>query len=156
MGPHPPAPEEASPAAAAETLDVHASCVRFLDRGVLIEGPAGSGKSDLALRLIDAGGGLVADDVMRLRRRQNRLLATAIGEPGLIELRGHGIFRIDFEGETEIAVCVRLDPRHLEDRLPEPASRTLLGVGLPLMRLDPAMSSAVARLRVVLTTDRVA
>src|SRR3546814_13901309 len=49
-----------------ETL--HASCVAIGGRAVLIEGPSGSGKSDLALRLIDRGAKLVADDYTILTR----------------------------------------------------------------------------------------
>ncbi|MBT5185175.1 MAG: hypothetical protein HOM01_00100, partial [Kordiimonadaceae bacterium] len=46
---------------------VHASCVRFEEKGILILGPSGSGKSDLALRLIDAGAILISDDYVDLK-----------------------------------------------------------------------------------------
>ena len=41
---------------------IHATCIALDGRGVLLRGPSGSGKSDMALRLIDAGAELVADD----------------------------------------------------------------------------------------------
>ncbi|MDE0409176.1 MAG: serine kinase, partial [Alphaproteobacteria bacterium] len=36
-------------------MQVHASCIAFEGRGVLLRGPSGSGKSDLALRAVEAG-----------------------------------------------------------------------------------------------------
>ena len=55
---------------------VHASCVAIRGRAVLIEGRSGSGKSDLALRLIDHGAMLVSDDYTLLTRDGTRLIAT--------------------------------------------------------------------------------
>ena len=68
-----------------ETL--HASCVAIDGRAVLIEGRPGSGKSDLALRLIDRGAKLVSDDYTVLVRERDRLFAqppaTIAGKIGL-------------------------------------------------------------------------
>ena len=41
---------------------VHATCVVVEGVGLLLRGPSGSGKSDLALRLIELGWRLVADE----------------------------------------------------------------------------------------------
>ena len=56
---------------------VHATCVALDGAGVLLRGPSGSGKSDLALRLIDGGARLVADDQVALSAEAGRLVARA-------------------------------------------------------------------------------
>ena len=72
-----------------ETL--HASTVSIKGRAVLIEGPSGSGKSDLALRLIDRGATLVSDDYTIVRRIDGNLIASAPPNiAGLCEVRGCG------------------------------------------------------------------
>ena len=58
-------------------LFVHASCVALDGNGVLLRGPSGSGKSDLALRLIDGGAVLVADDQVALTVEGEKILASA-------------------------------------------------------------------------------
>ncbi|MEC8388619.1 MAG: hypothetical protein VX098_10900, partial [Pseudomonadota bacterium] len=56
---------------------VHGTCVAIDGAGVLLRGPSGSGKSDLALRLIDGGATLVGDDQLELSRVNDRLVARA-------------------------------------------------------------------------------
>ncbi len=129
---------------------LHASCVAIGGRGVLIEGPSASGKSDLALRLIDGGARLVADDQVEVAARDGRLHASAPAAlAGLIEARGQGLFRLDPLPEVPLDLAVTLATP--AERLPEPATRTLLGVDLPLVAIDPFEASAPARLRLVLS-----
>lgn len=66
------------------------------DRGILIRGPAGSGKSDAALALIQAGHQLVADDAVVIKQRNGQLFGSAppMGR-GLLYLRGPGLIRVD-------------------------------------------------------------
>jgi hypothetical protein len=95
-------------AANAET--VHATAVAIGGAGVLLCGPSGSGKSDLALRLIDRGAILVADDVVNLRLADGHL--HAYPEPalrGLLEVRGVGIIEFPYLDEAPVALAVRLD-----------------------------------------------
>ncbi|MDE0940637.1 MAG: HPr kinase/phosphatase C-terminal domain-containing protein, partial [Pirellulales bacterium] len=81
----------------AETL-VHATCVAIGEVGVLLRGPSGSGKSDLALRLIEGGAKLVADDQVVLSEVAGSLLASAPAAlRGKIEVRGCGILDIPYE-----------------------------------------------------------
>src|SRR5438046_8865508 len=83
-----------TPAATGRVL-LHATAIAIDGRAVLLRGTSGAGKSDLALRLIDAGARLVADDQSELRRQGERILVRApatIG--GLIEVRGVGIVRL--------------------------------------------------------------
>ncbi|MEC8584968.1 MAG: HPr kinase/phosphatase C-terminal domain-containing protein, partial [Pseudomonadota bacterium] len=71
---------------------VHGTCVAIDGAGVLLRGPSGGGKSDLALRLIDGGATLVGDDQLELSRVQDRVVARAPGPlQGQLEIRGIGI-----------------------------------------------------------------
>ena len=145
------APPGAAPTAPTEIR--HGTALRWLARGILLLGPSGAGKSDLALRLIDQGAELVADDLVRIAVRGGRLIATAQAAPGLIELRGQGIFRLPALAETVLDLALDLGPAL--DRLPVPGALTIAGLALPRYRLDPEAASAIARLRVLLTAERV-
>jgi HPr kinase/phosphorylase len=145
----------AEPAASGRAI-VHGTAIAWLDRGILLLGRPGSGKSDLALRLIDAGARLVADDLVALEATGNRLVARAHGAPGLIELRGQGIFRQAALAEAAIDIVVRLGPATEPiERLPPAGQVALADVTLPAFDLDPFPASAVARLRLLATGERV-
>ena len=127
---------------------VHASCVAIGGRGVLLVGPSGSGKSDLALRLVDGGAELVADDRVALRRAGGRLVADAPPAlAGLLEVRGLGIVRLPARGPTALALVADLDPAREIERLPEAAARELLGVALPALAVAARRASAAALVR---------
>jgi serine kinase of HPr protein (carbohydrate metabolism regulator) len=130
---------------------VHATCIAFGGRGVLLRGPSGSGKSDLAARAIDAGARLVADDRVTLTRRGDTIAASAPPSiRGMIEIRGLGILRVDAEEESPLALVADLvEPRDVE-RLPEPRRCEILGLKLPWVSLAPFEASAVAKLRLAL------
>ncbi len=138
---------------------VHATAVRWREHGILLRGPSGAGKSDLALRLMERGAQLVADDLVRIEPDDDgRLVARPPGAPGLIELRGQGIFRQPALARTVLDLCLDLVPgaASAHDRLPEPATALYCGCHLRLHRLDPLAASATARLAVLLTAERVA
>ena len=90
-------------------LLVHGTCVEVDGIGVLIIGPPGSGKSDLALRLLDAGARLVADDYLWLEASGGELVA-AVPETiaGLLEVRGLGIVRHSYRDTCIVRLCVEL------------------------------------------------
>ena len=89
---------------------LHATCVAIDGRGVLLMGKPGSGKSDLALRLIDRGALLVADDSTLVEPANGRLRATCPATiAGKLEVRGIGIVTLPSRGAAEIALCVALD-----------------------------------------------
>ena len=146
------------PPAAPQTAHVwlHASCVQLGGVGVVLLGASGVGKSDLALRLIDAGAQLVADDQLRVESGPSGLL----GRPaetlaGLLEVRGLGIVRLPYCRVSPLGLAVELDVAAPVLRLPEPSSYTLLGVGLRRLRLDPRQASAVAKIRLGLSAEQV-
>jgi len=105
-------------------------------RGVLIEGPPGSGKSSLALALIDRGASLIGDDGVLLEARGGRLWALpAPTIAGLLEIRNLGLVTLPAIA-APVTLLVRLDhdaPRYLET----PEERVLCGIALPQVRLWP-------------------
>ena len=129
-------------------IDVHGTTVEIAGIGVLLRGNPGSGKSDLALRLIDGGARLVADDRTLLRRDGARLVASAPATiAGRLEVRGVGILTMPSVGEAVLRLVVDLVAPDVVERLPEPRSVALLGLELPLLSLAPFEASAPAKLR---------
>lgn len=134
----------------APCVNIHASCVAVDGAGILLRGPSGSGKSDLALRLIEGGAELVADDRVDLRRDGDRLIAAP--PPilaGLVEAVGIGPIAVPHRSEVIVALVVDLVPRAAVERLPEPASETLLGIDVPCFNLDAFGASTPAKLRLL-------
>ncbi|WP_363284203.1 HPr kinase/phosphatase C-terminal domain-containing protein [uncultured Sphingomonas sp.] len=86
---------------------IHASCVAIDGRAVLIEGRSGTGKSDLALRLIDRGAQLVSDDYTMLLRRGDDLIAKPPANlAGKMEIRGIGIVELSHQSDIPVAMLV--------------------------------------------------
>jgi len=135
-------------------VQVHGTCVELSGMGVLLRGPSGSGKSDLALRLIDSGARLVADDRVDLRVSGPALTATPPRPiAGRIEVRGIGIIDdIPVAAETRLGLVVDLVPPQAMERLPEPHFCTFLGIRVPLIALAPFEASAAAKVRLAART----
>lgn len=131
---------------------VHASTVASDGRAVLISGPSGSGKSDLALRLLDRGFTLVSDDQTIVRREGDKLVASAPPNiAGKLEIRGIGI--VDMEAVSDVPVALYVELTSEIMRLPDDRrERPVLGVNLPLVSVDALTASAASK--VALALDR--
>jgi serine kinase of HPr protein (carbohydrate metabolism regulator) len=112
-------------------VNIHASCVLLgdagkafgapEDAGVLLLGESGKGKSDLALRLMERGAKLVADDRTEIFARGNALYARAPKSlAGLMEARGLGIVALPFTAEARIALAVEMIEEGYVPRMPQP------------------------------------
>lgn len=130
--------------------NLHASTVALDGRAVLIAGPSGSGKSDLALRLVDRGFSLVSDDRTIVRLDQGRLLAAAPPNiRGKLEVRGIGI--VDVEAIDDVPIALVVDITREIERLPdEGRERNILGKGIPLVNVDALTASAAAKVAIAL------
>ena len=117
---------------------IHGSCVAREQAGVLLLGEPGSGKSDLALRLIARGFVLVADDQVAF---DNGIARPPASLAGMLEVRGLGILRLPYLTEAPVAIAIELGG--LGPRLPAPHRHAELG--LPVLRLDAALASAPER-----------
>jgi HPr kinase/phosphorylase len=141
-------------ARSANPKSIHATCVALGLEGVLLLGESGSGKSDLALRLIDGGARLVADDRTELFLQRGLLCARAPRAiAGLMEVRGLGIVAMPFRKDVAVRLAVRLSGPF--ERLPDP--RFFIPPGelemtrpVPLLFLDARAASAPARIRLAL------
>jgi serine kinase of HPr protein (carbohydrate metabolism regulator) len=130
------------------TTQIHATCVETAGIGVLLRGPSGSGKSDLALRLIESGARLVADDRTDLTLAEGVLVGSCPQTiAGRLEVRGIGIVALANVARTRVGLAVDLAAAADIDRLPGPHHCTYLGIELPLIAVAPFEASAVAKLR---------
>ena len=124
---------------------VHASAVLVGARALLIRGPAGSGKSHLALKLIEAGetglltfARLVGDDRVHLEAHNGRLVARPADKlAGLIEVRGLGVRRVPYEPAAVVGLVIDLSAKDGE-RVPQTAALTTTVEGVTLARLAVA------------------
>ncbi len=130
---------------------VHATCVSLYGAGLIIRGSSGAGKSDLALRLIDRGARLVADDRVDLLVSDNGVIARAPETlAGLLEVRGLGILRVPVLEATVVRLVVDLVDHENVPRLPDRRMTDLIGMDVPAVTLDPFEASAVTKVRLAL------
>ena len=120
--------------------------------GVLIAGASGAGKSDLMLRLMDAGWRLVADDRTLVWVSQGRLFGRAPAPlGGLIEARGLGVIAAPHRDFAEIVLSVRCVSPNSVERMPPEKHISVLGVGLPRVELPGLEASAATKVARALT-----
>lgn len=132
---------------------VHGTTVALEGEGVLLRGPSGGGKSDLALRLIDGGARLIADDQTELARVADGLLARSPASiAGRMEVRGIGILRVPTVPSALLRLVIDLVAPDRVERLPEPQFCDYLQCSLPLLALAPFEASAPAKIRLALAS----
>lgn len=134
-----------------QKINIHATAL-FLDGlGILLMGKSGSGKSDLALRLIKQNKGeLIADDRTELRNNNGQITASAPKIlQGLLEVRGIGIIKQKFLESQKIDIIIDLDTS--PQRIPaEEESREISGISLPLFYLNSFEISATLKVELII------
>ena len=140
---------------------LHGTCVAFDECGILLRGPSGSGKSDLALRLIEtppksAGSvKLVADDQVIVTCDEDQLIASSPEVlRGVLEVRGIGLIEVACRDAVALKLVVELSGAGAIERLPDLANCnvSIQGLALPVLKLDPFESSAPAKLALAVSS----
>ena len=132
----------------------HSTAVVLDNNGVLIIGESGSGKSDLALRLIDGGATLISDDITICKKRTDEIyLSSPIETKGLLEVREVGIITVPFVDRIRLKMVVKLTEKNL-NRMPKKNITKVLGVRFPLLVINGKSSSAVVKVKVKLNEIR--
>ena len=144
-----------------DTATVHGTAIAINGQAVLMRGPPGSGKSDLALRALSLPGSplltpafeLVADDQVTLRRDKGGLTVEAPATlKGLLEVRGSGIVAVPSIGAARLVLLADLTMADRVERFPDPwPTEILLGIRLPVLRIAPFEASAPLKLALALT-----
>ena len=133
---------------------IHSTSVVIDDNGVLILGDSGSGKSDLALRLIDSGATLISDDISICRKNSNNIYLYCPPEiKGLLEVREIGIITVPFVERIKLRLVVNLKSNNNE-RFPKDSFFRILGIKIPIINIEGKNSSAVAKIKVKLNEIR--
>ena len=136
---------------------MHGTCVSFplieeagVFAAVLLRGASGAGKSDLALRLIDDGAMLVADDQVEISNSEGTLIVSppeAI--EGLLEVRGVGLVRLPNVSRARLVAVIDLVRSADIERLPDPQTVEVAEVSLPLWHVDAFEASTMAKIGVI-------
>ena len=134
------------------SLNIHATCVSINSKGVLIIGDSGSGKSDLALRLITMfSAKLVSDDRTDVFSDSGIIKAKAPNTlKGLLEVRGIGIIKQEYLKETKVDLVIKLTTDKIE-RMPLPQSYKIENIDIPMYYINPFESSAPSKVMVMLS-----
>lgn len=129
---------------------LHATAVAIDGNGVIMIGASGSGKSDLALRLIDRGAILVSDDVVRvIADSALPSLRAAPNIEGLLEVRGVGVVHFPYLENVTLRLVAALTDH--TDRMPtEGAETAIAGFTVPLTKIRPFETSAPLKLEFAL------
>ena len=129
---------------------LHATSVAMEDNGVAIFGDPGSGKSDLALRLIDSGATLISDDITIFSKLEKNINLFGIeNTKGLLEVREVGIITVTYVEGIKLKLVVRLTDKVIE-RIPKKNQINLLGLKFPKLEINGKNSSSVAKVKVKL------
>ena len=129
-----------------DSVTLHGSAVAYKDRGLIVTGDSGTGKSSLTTELIAHGAGLVADDWVVIERGRAGGLVMSAPKPiaGLLELRGIGLVRLPYTDQAPLTCIVDLN-REPAERLPRLQERRFLGVSYPVIcgKGRPGLASAL-------------
>ncbi len=138
--------------------NIHASCVDYENKGILLLGVSGSGKSGLCLELIlNYNAALVADDRVEVEPKAGEIYASSPENiKGLLEVRNVGILHLPSKEKSRINVVVKLEPASvLLERLPEPETYSLENVNIPLLHFNENDSAIAAKIIAFLNFPRI-
>ena len=129
----------------------HATTVDIGGRGVMIRGASGSGKTSLALALMERGATLVADDYTQLRVENDRIIATAPDTiKGKIEVRGYGLIDTTHQDQTAVSLIVDIVPHENVPRLPDSTTDEICKIVIPRLLLGVHDAAASGKIKAVL------
>ena len=129
---------------------LHATSVAIEDNGVAIFGDSGSGKSDLALRLIDSGATLISDDITVFSKSENYIRLFGVeNTKGLLEVREIGIITVPYIEGIRLKLVIKLTDEEIE-RIPKKNQTNLFGLKFPKLEINGKNSSSVAKVKVKL------
>ena len=129
---------------------VHGTSVALEDKGVLLTGASGSGKSDLALRLIDSGATLISDDQTICERRNDEIFLFPQKKiNGLIEVRGVGIIRVPYIEDVKLKMIVQLIDKQPE-RIPLKEEKKFLNLNIKFIKIIGKEASSTAKVKIKL------
>jgi HPr kinase/phosphorylase len=132
------------------TKIVHGTAIALEDKGVLLIGPSGSGKSDLALRLIDSGATLISDDQIICERRNDEIFLFPHKKiNGLIEVRGVGIIKVPYIENVKLKMIVQLINEQPE-RIPVKEEKNFLNLKIKFIKIIGKEASSTAKVKIKL------
>ena len=136
-------------------MKVHGTSVSIDGDGVLFRGPPGSGKSDLALRMINFGAQLVSDDQVYLTRRNDNIFMSS---PQIIrnsmEVRGIGIVNSIAQKEAPLILVLNMLPNNVANRMPIWHLCTFLDIKVPAVEFAPFEISAHLKVKLAVNLAR--
>lgn len=121
-------------------INIHGSCLSYYNKGILILGKSGTGKSDLCLRMImNKGAKLVADDRVDIYVSGKDLKGRSVSTiAGLLEVRGIGLAKFDYQRSVKINLVIELAKSRAEvDRMPEEEYFEHEGIKIRKIKLYP-------------------
>ncbi len=136
---------------ASKDISQHGTAVSINGQGILIIGPSGSGKSDLALRLIDRGAILISDDQVLLRQSGSHLIMSGPKKlQGYLEVRGLGIVPFDFVQNIPLCLMVYLVSDNMTARLPDETDQIVSTVPIKTIKLQAFDPSAPIKIELAI------
>ena len=136
-------------------MKVHGTSVSIDGDGVLFRGPSGSGKSDLALRMINYGAQLVSDDQVCLTRRNDNIFMSS--PPTIrnsMEVRGIGIVNTIAQKEAPLILVLNMSPNNAANRMPIWQLCTFLDIKVPAVEFAPFEISAHLKVKLAINLAR--
>ena len=116
---------------------IHASSIDINGKGVVILGKSGTGKSNLAIKLISMGAKLISDDQSLLKLTENKIIISKPETtPNFIEARGIGLIEVPFVVSAKLFCFVKITNLEL-NRLPNAKNKYCFGKKIKMIEFNP-------------------